>query len=427
MDLSVEGNVFLNGSFQHCCIGVDEGKIVKVKKILKGDKHFDFGNQLVLPAGVDMHVHFRDPGFTYKEDFSTGSKAALYGGISCVFDMPNTKPQTDNITTLKEKINIANRKSYVDFGVYAGVNNNNKDKLGRLATSCNGFKVFMGSSTNASKLDTENLSIVFQQADSLNRCVLVHAEDNNCLKQHKIKEENLSHHLKSRPSICEKQAITHVLESVKDANCKVHICHISSSEGLELLKERPKGLTVGVTPHHSLLSIDKSLPPQSFLKANPPVRTDSDKNFLFNAVKRRAVDIIESDHAPHTLKEKNQDFESAPSGIPGVETMMPMFLYQAKQQNISFGTVISLLCDRPARIIGVPKGKIELGFDADFTIVDYKNICKIKSERLHSRSGWTPFEGWPAIFPKSVFIRGEKLIQDNELQVNPGFGSFIGA
>jgi dihydroorotase len=166
---------------------------------------------------------------------------------------------------------------------------------------------------------------------------------------------------------------------------------------------------------------------QTLFKVNPPVRTSFDKESLFNAIKNGTVDIIESDHAPHTLEEKDVEFDEAPSGVPGVETSYPLFLYLAKKEVISFQRLVSLLCIKPANLLGISKGRLEVGCDADFIVADLKDEGRIKSENLHSRCGWTPFEDWPAIFPEAVFIRGEKVIEDNEIQVKQGFGKFVGA
>ena len=166
---------------------------------------------------------------------------------------------------------------------------------------------------------------------------------------------------------------------------------------------------------------------QTHYKVNPPIRTIFDKEILFNSIKRGLIDVIESDHAPHTLDEKDVDFDSAPSGVPGVETFFPLFLYLAKKEILSWQRLISVMCERPAELVKIPKGKIEVGRDADFIVVDLKDVCKIKSDNLHSKCGWTLFEGWSAIFPSHVFIRGEKVIEDNEIQVSQGFGEFVGA
>ena len=176
MDLIVEGKTYINGSFESCCIGVTDGKITAVKKTLIGENRIRFRNQLILPAGIDMHVHFRDPGFTQKEDFFTGSQAAAFGGISCVFDMPNTQPQTKDKKTIEEKIKVAESKSVVDFGVYAGVADDSLENLTEVSSLCSGYKIFMGGTTNALHLKEENLVSTLQKIAFVKKPVLVHAE-----------------------------------------------------------------------------------------------------------------------------------------------------------------------------------------------------------------------------------------------------------
>ena len=257
--------------------------------------------------------------------------------------------------------------------------------------------------------------------------VLLHAEDEECLIQNKSQEQVLSDHLHSRPSGCEEISIKDVLEASKGISSKIHICHLSSCEGMELLKNRSRNISCGVTPHHSLLSVERDLVTQAFYKVNPPIRSSFDKEILFNALKNGMVDVLESDHAPHTRDEKNVDFDKAPSGVPGVETMYPLFLHLVKKDALPFQRLVSLMCTHPADLMEIPKGRIEVGRDADFIIVDLKNDSRIESDKLHSKCGWTPFEDWSAIFPESVFIRGERVIDNQEIQVSKGFGRFVGA
>jgi dihydroorotase len=427
MDLVIEGKAFINNAFERCCIGIENGKIIEIKKILNCDNKLDFGNKLILPAGVDIHVHFRDPGMTNKEDFFTGSAAAAFGGVTCVFDMPNTIPQTTNVQTLADKIALAENKSLVDFGIYAGITNSNLNNIESLSKSCSGFKIYLGTSTNSLKFNKVNLREALQQISKTEKSVLFHAEDEELLAKNKGIEKDITDHLRVRPSVCEETSIKDILLASQRMNLKVHICHLSSLEGLEILKNRSNNITCGVTPHHIFLSAEKNIGSQTFYKVNPPLRSSFDKESLFNAVRNGIIDVIESDHAPHTKEEKDTEFDEAPSGFPGVETMFPLFLYLAKKEKISFQRVISLLCRRPAEILDIPKGKIEVGKDADFIIVDYKDETKIRADALHSKCGWTPFEDWPAIFPSNVFIRGEKLIEDSTIQVKQGFGRFVGA
>jgi len=426
MDLTIEGKAYINENFEDFCIGITDGKISDIKKILKGDEHYKFRGKIILPAGIDIHVHFRDPGLTHKEDFSTGTMAAAHGGVSCVFDMPNTIPQTTTLQTVSDKIISAGKKAYVDFGIYAGIADNNIKNIEELAKKCCGFKIYLGSTTNSLQFSSKNLKETFDRIGSTNKPVLIHAEDNNCLAKFELKENNLVDHMNSRPAECEEASIKNILKTIRDTGTKVHICHLSSIEGLELLRKRSKNISCGVTPHHLLFTAQDDLKPQPHYKVNPPLRSNFDREALFGGLKNGLIDTLESDHAPHTLKEKDKEFNNAPSGLPGVETMLPLFLYMAKKETLSFQRLVSLLCKKPADLLNIPKGRIEVGKDADFIVVDLKKDCKIKSEDLHSKCGWTPFEGRPAIFPEYVFVRGEKLIEDHEMLGIQGFGRFVG-
>jgi len=425
MDLTIEGKAYINGSFESCCIGVSQGKICAIKKTLKGDEHLSFGKKLILPAGIDLHVHFRDPGFVHKEDFSTGSKAAAFGGITCVYDMPNTKPQTNTVRTILEKTNIAKKKSFVDFGIYAAATDNNGPYINEMSKHCSGFKIFLGSTTNSLHLSGQKLKETVHAVSQTNKITLVHAENEPCLEKHKTTEHSLKDHLLCRPSECEEQAIKDVLDASRGFSSRIHICHLSSCDGFELLRKKPKNVSVGVTPHHLFFDVNNINSEQSLYKVNPPVRSHFDRETLWYGVKNDVIDVLESDHAPHTLDEKKKDFNIVPSGVPGVETMYPLFLAEVKKGNLSFNQLISLLCERPAEIMDIPKGKIEVGRDADFIIIDYKETTTVKSKNLHSKCGWSPFEGMPAIFPTAVFMRGEKLIEEQNILVKQGFGKFI--
>ena len=426
MDLTVEGRVFIRDGFKKCCLGIKNGRIVEIKKILRADKHFDFGNKLILPAGVDLHVHFREPGLTYKEDFSSGSEAAAFGGISCVFDMPNTRPPTTSSVALSEKIDAVSDKSFVDFGLYMGVTQGNIESLVETADKCSGFKIYLGGTQEGLGFNIENLRLVLTKIGSTKKPLLVHAEDKNCLLKNEMFEKDLVDHSRSHPVKCEKVAIEEILKEAKDfLETKIHICHVSSGEGLRVLKKRHGNISCGVTPHHCLLNVETDVKPCSLLKVNPPLRTFSDMKSLFNAARDGLIDVLESDHAPHTLEEKNRGFNEAPAGLPSVEVMYPLFLFLAKKNLISFRKLVSLLCEKPSDIMNVPKGRIEVGRDADFIVVNPEAEKKVKSDDLHSKSRWTPFEGFPVVFPEVLFIRGNKVVDNGELVVNRGFGRFI--
>jgi dihydroorotase len=426
MDLTIEGKLYHNGTFEQGCLGIEQGKIIAIKKNIKADNHVNVGNNLILPTGIDLHVHFRDPGFTHKEDFSTGSLAAAFGGISCIFDMPNNQPQITSKQTLKEKTQIASEKSYVDFGLYAAVSDENIGRITEISPLCTGFKIFLGSSTNSLQLSTQNLRAALLETNRTKKITLIHAEDKHCLKTHKGQENNLIDHLRCRSAECEEIAIRTIINNSHNLSSPIHICHLSSSEGFEMLRNRPHNMSVGVTPHHLFFDINTLNIKQTSYKVNPPIRSSFDRDILWYGVNHALIDIFESDHAPHTEEEKNVDFNDAPSGLPGVETMYPLLLTAIKKEQITLATLLTLLCKRPAQLMNLSKGKIEVGRDADFIVVDMKKTETITSEKLHSKCGWTPFEGFQGIFPSMVFIRGEKVIDDHQMIVKQGFGTCVG-
>ncbi len=426
MDLTIEGKLYINHTFEQGCLGIKDGKIVAIKKTLKADNHINVGNKLLLPAGIDLHVHFRDPGYTHKEDFSTGSQAAAFGGISCICDMPNTQPQTTSIQTLKEKTLIASEKSYVDFGLYAAVTDENRSHLKELSSYCNGFKIFLGSTTHSLQLSSQNLRETFLDIHRTKKITLIHAEDDLCLKKHEDVEHNLVDHLRCRSAECEETALRNIINAISGLSSPVHICHLSSCEGFETLRKRPNNVSVGVTPHHLLFDVHTLNTNQTFFKVNPPIRSSFDRSTLWYGVNNKFIDIFESDHAPHTTEEKNVEFQYAPSGLPGVETMYPVLLAQVKKEQLTLDILLSMLCERPAQLLNISKGKLEVGRDADLIVVDMKKTETITADRLHSKCGWTPFEGFPAIVPSLVLLRGEKLIEDNQMLLKQGFGKHIG-
>jgi dihydroorotase len=426
MDLTIEGKLYHNGTFEQGCLGIQQGKIVAIKKSLKIDNHFNVGNNLILPAGIDLHVHFRDPGLTQKEDFLTGSQAAAFGGISCVFDMPNTQPQTTSIQTLKEKTQLASEKSYVDFGLYAAVSNENIERLVEMSPFCSGFKIFLGGSNHSLQLNTQNLRIALLEANRTKKITLIHAEDEHCLQTHKDKENNLIDHLRCRSAECEETAVRTIINNSHNLSSQIHICHLSSCEGFEILRKKPHNISVGVTPHHLFFDVNTINTKQAFYKVNPPIRSSFDRDTLWYGVNHKFIDIFESDHAPHKEEEKDVEFNDAPSGLPGVETMYPLLLTAIKKEQITLDTLLTLLCEKPAQLVNLPKGKIEVGRDADFIVVDLKKTETITAEALHSKCGWTPFEGFQGIFPSITFIRGEKVIDNHQILVKRGFGKKIG-
>ncbi len=462
VELVVEGNVYLKTGLIKCCVGIEDGKIVALKKILKGDNHFDFSDKLILPGGIDTHVHFREPGNEHKEDFATGTQAAAFGGITCVLDMPNTIPNVFTRTTLMDKLRTIENKAYTDFGLYAGVRED--IDVNALAQVASAFKLYMAETTDAQDIFSKGPELILnlvKQISSSGKVLAIHAEAQNLI--HKSGDsKTLDDHLRDRPNECESSAISFILNLVQNqplqesVKLNLHFCHISTQEAVRTLKniqstlKTPKpshdkgsenegsnseipdleelrntnlNLTSEVTPHH--LFLNSSCDKGAFCKVNPPLRTPDDQRALWTALLDGTIDTIASDHAPHTIAEKeDNEFAFAPSGIPGVETMLPLMLPLLKHNKLPLERFVNAVSEKPNRLFGFNKGYIEEGRDADLIVVDLRQEIEIKADELHSKCGWTPFEEMTAVFPRMVMVRGEIIVKDGNLEGDRGYGKF---
>ena len=402
----VEGRAYIKEKLVQCCIGIENGRIKSIKKLLRGDEHLDFGDMLILPAAIDPHVHFRDPGLTKKEDFQTGTISAAFGGVSCVLDMPNTLPPTLTPRSLEEKTDTVSKKAWVDYGLLGGCSP--KVDPAAISNGVVGYKLFMSSTTgNLLVSNDADVSKIVTSVAGIGKVLCVHAEDEKMIQT--APEMNLNEHDKNRPSSVEASAITR-LSKIREAG-KIHICHLSSREGLAAVEKLP--FTKEVAPHHLLL--DKRSKLEAYGKVNPPLRDKGDREAVFKAFRSGKIDVLASDHAPHTIEEKEQEFADAPSGMPGVETGFPLMLALVKKDQLALDVLIRAACERPAEIFGINKGRIEVGRDADLIVVDGMSMGSIAARNLHSKCGWTPFENWDAIFPLATIVRGVKIVEEGGL------------
>ncbi len=386
-------------------MGIEEGRIVKVKKVLQGEEHHDFGDLLVLPGAIDPHVHFREPGQTYKEDFSSGSLSALFGGVTCVLDMPNNVPPITDAKALKEKRERLKGRSWVDFGLFAGLAPDTD--VGALS-SCRAFKVFLGSSTQSVMIREDgDLARAMDAVARTGKVISVHAEEDDMLTR--MDERSLRDHEECHPRQAETRAIERLLRYQERA--RLNICHVSCPESLALLKDARA--TFEVTPHHMLL--DSSMDLGAWGKVNPPLRRRADREALFAAFCRGEVPMLATDHAPHAPEEKERGFGEAPSGLPGVETGFSMMLALVKRGFISLDVLLKAASLVPARTFGLNKGEIAEGRDADLVVIDPRKVRRISGRELHSKCGWTPFEGREALFPQAVFLRGELVLRNGSV------------
>ncbi|MEA2054961.1 MAG: dihydroorotase family protein [Candidatus Thermoplasmatota archaeon] len=413
MDLVIEGNLFIDGGIRKGCVGIDNGRIASIKKILEGDKHLDFGEKLIFPTGLDVHVHFREPGHTEKEDFFTGTKAAALGGITFVMDMPNNKPPAMSCFAIDEKIRIVRKKACIDFALYGGIGRKSNVKM--MAKRCKAFKTYL-SGDNEIFTHPAKLRGALHRVKESGKVIAIHAESRECIKRGM--STSLSSHEKSRPVKCEIETIKKILNANKGINANLHICHVSSPDSIMLLKEN--GINMGVTPHHMLLSTSSKFKLPAMGKVNPPLRKEEERKKIFNLVKNGFVDIIESDHAPH-LPEEKDDFAAAPSGMPGVDTALPLMLEEVKKGDLPLSAVHRMLCKMPAETFGINKGKIEVGRDADLLVIDFKE-GKITPQ---SKCGWSSYEDRKGIYPLHVFLRGKDVVENGQFIGNAGMGEMI--
>ena len=397
----------------------------------RGEEVIDAEGMLLLPGGVDMHVHFRDPGFTQKEDFFTGTRAAIAGGITTVCDMPNTKPPTDTLNALTAKKATAAGRAACDYLLFFGANSKNLDKLRQVQESGGvaGAKVFMGPTTAAEASFPQKIF------SSFSGLVAVHAEDEQMVAKNEeaagksIGNEATTYiHNKVRPPKAAEKAVAEAIAAAEASGGRLHVCHASTQAELALIeaaKRRGVKVTCEVTPHHLFFNEEDAAARGNILKVNPPLRSEQDRQALWKAIADGIVDCVASDHAPHLLEEKNKNYWRAPSGVPGVETTFPLLLDAALQEKISLNGVVELLCANPAQILGLEgkKGAVARGADADLVLVDPQKTWQLKSSLLYTKCAWTPYEG-KILKGKiiSVFSRGKQAFDGRNVIAKEGTG-----
>lgn len=395
------GLFYVEGEFKDRYVTVEDGIISGVSAEVSGLNVTTVQGH-ILPGGVDIHVHFREPGQMHKEDFRSGSTAAAFGGTTTICDMPNNVSPIIDKESFNKKLSTVRNRSFVDFGLYQAASSD-------VVPEAIGQKIFLGKSTGGLLTDLKACS----WSDKVK---VVHAELQSCMDSNKRDDTELISHDAARPLECELGAIEEVFRNNLST---VHIAHLTSVRSIELASTL--GFTTEVTPHHILLNNSMSL--GSLGKVNPPLRKKSVQEELLGNLNSRYLDVISSDHAPHTLQEKER-FPDAPSGLPGVETRVPLLLALYKKGLISLEKSVSTLMQRPSEICRVNKGYISEGYDADFISVDLRNSKKITGEGMHSKCEWTPFENFEGIFPDLIYIRGNLVIQEGEIVSKP-IGVFL--
>lgn len=412
-DVVFIGKFFLADGPENCCVGVRDGRIVRIAKQLDADYTLDFGHYLVLPGAVDAHVHFRDPGFPEKEDIRTGSTAAVYGGVTTALDMPNTQPPVRTSSQLAAKAAALRDRSLVDYGLFCEAHPTTDFES--LSDQAIGLKVYLAGSTGSAGFPSlEDAQLIVSRAASSGLPVSVHAED-PLLIDRSSGGDSLEAHDRARPASAEASAIRWLSEHFDTR--PMNIAHVSSAEGLEAATGAGFSGTLETSAHHALLNTGVTgLAKPAMAKTNPPLRSKDDQEAVFNALRSGTIQIVASDHAPHTMAEKSVDFADAPAGVPGVETTLPLLMARVFYKQIELARVVDACCRAPAVRFGLPKGQIAVGYDADFAVFDPRDVKRVRADTLHSKCGWTPFEGLFAVMPAAVFIRGDEIMAEGEVR-----------
>lgn len=400
----VSGRAYLRGTLQTVDIGIEGGRIAEIRKSIRADEErYDFGDAILLPGAVDLHVHFREPGLTEKEDFASGTRSAAIGGVTTVLEMPNTIPPVTDRAALHRKLDAAKRGAHVDFALaIAPLNPQTVEKVSDASVA----KVYMAETTGGLLVGPRALGGILRSAAARRILTIVHCEDPAEFR--KIRERDLAGHDHARPATSEVSAVRSLL-SVRGA-ARVHIAHVTVAEVLAM---RPAGVTAEVTPHHLFLDTSARLGGRG--KVNPPLRSPATRESLWAAVLGGKADAIASDHAPHTIEEKSLPFEEAPAGVPGVATTLPLLLREVRRQRLSLDRFVAMLSTNPANILGANKGEIAVGRDADLVAVDPRRVVRVTAKRCGYKCGWTPFEGHEGIFPLATFVRGRLVMRDGDL------------
>lgn len=410
-DIYFHGKFYRNGIFDDLYIGVSNGKISEISKFRNNAKVVELENA-VFPGSTDMHVHFRDPGETEKEDFTTGSISAIFGGTTTVFDMPNNMIPIVDYEVYESKRNALKGRSFCDYGLYSMFNGGNETVIHEESV---GVKIYMGESTNAKGV--ENIDEKIQSSlDNLGKNIVFHGESGECLKKSNVALNNMCDHSISRNTECERIAVDKLN---KFRISRKIMAHLSDFNNVELIKNQT--FKTEILPQHMLLSCEKL--ENSWGKVNPPIRDEKIREKNFQAYLDGKIDVLSSDHAPHTERDKGE-LKYAKSGMIGVETRVPLILALIRKKIVPLSIFVKTAIETPPLLFGIKKGLIEKGYQADFFTVDFSSIQRISEEKLHSKNPFTPFHGFEAIFPKDVILGGEIALQGREL-IEDHFGKYI--
>jgi len=431
---------YLNMQIVDCSIAIEEGKIFKIGKetqMPNADQKTNLKNLLVLPGLVDEHVHLRDEGKAYKEDFQTGTAAAAAGGFTTVLDMPNNEPVTMSMETLRNRMSIAERKVLVNVGFYSEFPKKSVEVKDIISEGAVGFKLFMGSQIGGLNIDDDQaLCDAFKGVAEVKVPLAVHAEDKALLTKNEwnlkqAKKNGVAAFQEAHSETVELKAIERLLKISAQTDVRLHFCHVSTEEGLNAIVEAKKSgrkLTCEVTPNHLLLSTADLERYGQLLIMAPPIRSKNHVEALWKGLETGWIDALGSDHAPHALNEKSaSSVWDVKVGVPGLETTLPLILTLVKKNRLSLAQVVQLLAEKPAEIYGLnDRGRLEQGKNADLTLVDFNRKFKIDASKFKSKAKYSPYDGWEVQGkPVKTFVNGLLVFDEEEIVAKAGSGSIV--
>ena len=431
---------YINGQIVDCSIAIEEGKFYKIGRETQmphADQKTNLKNLLVLPGLIDEHVHLRDEGKSYKEDFFTGTAAAAAGGFTTVLDMPNNEPVTMSKQTLRNRMVTASRKVLVNVGFYSEFPRKLAEIEEIALEGAIGFKLFMGCKIGGLDIDDDQeLQEAFTEVAKLKVPVAVHAEDRALLtaNQEKLKlakKNSVKAFEQAHSEIVELKAIERLLKINAMTEAWLHFCHTSTEKGLDAIVEAKKAgrkVTCEVTPNHLLLTnADLERYGQMLIMA-PPLRDKVQVEALWKALEAGSIDTLGSDHAPHALTEKSaSSIWDVKVGVPGLETTLPLILSLVRKNRLSLTQAVQLLAEKPAEIYALnDRGRLEEGMNADLTLVDFNAKFKIDASRFKSKAKYSPYDGWEVVAkPVKTFVNGLLVFDEGEITAKAGSGSIV--
>ena len=418
------GSCYIEGKFQNIDLALSGNKIKKIGKIdLNSSKVIDASGKIVLPGIIDTQVHFREPGANDAENLESGSRAAVAGGVTSVFEMPNTNPPTSTFKEFNNKLMSAKNRMFCNYAFYFGATPDNMKELASVNTleGCCGVKLFAGSSTGNLLVSQEK--DIEKVISNSSKIISVHSEDENILLSRKkfIKEGDVSSHPVWRNEECALESTKRVVRIAQKHKKKIHILHVTTKQEIDFFSEKREGVTFEITPQHLTLFAPNCYEKlKTFSQMNPPLRTKDHHDRLWDAVKSSLVSTIGSDHAPHTKEEKNRKYPLSPSGMPGVQTLLPVMLDHVNKGKLKMEQLIKLVSENPCDLFGIKnKGYIKENYDADLTIVDMNKEVVIKDSWIESKCGWTPFNNYKVKgFPVATIVNGEIVMENNKIVSN---------